>query len=247
MTAGSSATGPCTSEIASVTVRAAAAASPPPLRLDRCLRTQFRRSIGSPASISVRAVAILSSSVISRRRRHQHRGGAARQQNHQRPIGGGGITRDLERASPGRDAFHGRQRVPGIHRREPGRRRAAVDSRAGNQAGAHARGPRRRERAGHRPRGLARGDDAHGLRQAGYRLADGIGLECARDRARGIDCRARRREEWRRREPGVVRENRSVKLLGIGPAGEAGNCVELAQETGEQLLGIVLGAELFEL
>ena len=40
---------------------------------------------------------------------------------------------------------------------------------------------------------------------------------------------------------------RSVKLRGVGPAGQAGDRVELAQQPGDHLLGVVLRAELFEL
>ena len=62
MTEGSSGTGPTTSEIASVTTAPrAAAASQPPLMADRCLRTQFIRSIGTPARSSDRVACTLSS------------------------------------------------------------------------------------------------------------------------------------------------------------------------------------------
>ena len=38
-----------------------------------------------------------------------------------------------------------------------------------------------------------------------------------------------------------------MKLLGIGPAGEAGDRVELSEQLPHQLVGVVLRAELFEL
>ncbi len=63
MTDGSSGTGACTSEIASVRLRAAAAPSRPPLTADRCLRTQFNRSMGRPARRSTSVARIFSSSV----------------------------------------------------------------------------------------------------------------------------------------------------------------------------------------
>ena len=62
MTDGSSATGPCTSEIAQVTDCPATAARRPPLMAERCFRTEFRSAIGTPAFINARAVLILSSS-----------------------------------------------------------------------------------------------------------------------------------------------------------------------------------------
>src|SRR5436189_171606 len=79
MTAGSSATGPCTSEIASVTVRpAAAAANRPPLIDDSRFRTHFSSAIAAPAFISARAVRIILVAQAFRRpildverRRHQ--------------------------------------------------------------------------------------------------------------------------------------------------------------------------------
>lgn len=38
-----------------------------------------------------------------------------------------------------------------------------------------------------------------------------------------------------------------MKLFGIGPAGEAGDCVELAEQLPHQLICVVFRAELFEL
>ena len=60
MTDGSSGIGPCTSEIAKVSVRADAAASCPPLICERCLRTQLSPSIATPARISVRLASTFS-------------------------------------------------------------------------------------------------------------------------------------------------------------------------------------------
>ena len=38
-----------------------------------------------------------------------------------------------------------------------------------------------------------------------------------------------------------------MKLFGIGPAGEAGDRVELSEQLSHQLVGVVLRAQLFEL
>ena len=68
ITLGSSAIGPCTSEIASVRLRRASAPRRPPFTADRCFLTQLSPSMATPARINVRAVASMSSSADARRR-----------------------------------------------------------------------------------------------------------------------------------------------------------------------------------
>ncbi len=178
MTAGSS---PATSEIASVTTGAgaAAAASLPPLIAERCLRTQFISPMAAPERSNACVTARLSSSVMPCGRKRQQRRRTARDEAQHEIVGP--------------EPFDAREDAPGgVGARCVRHRMARLDhlDAAAGDAVAIARDddplerlrPMVFDRARHRRRGLAGADD------------DGAALGRRRQVGRHAARRVRRRE-----------------------------------------------------